>query len=123
MSGRVGLSVIPAPPSCRPNQAILSDTCTRLSLYVDAAKLRPSITTEDLCNEIRRLVAVHQASKSIQFEVVVLCDLKLGFNDTVEITIVSADAIRLFLVFRSKELNRVNSFCSLVATRWKVLTR
>lgn len=86
---KVSLSTIPAPPTCQPNQAVLSDYCMRMSLYVDIAKLRPSVTTEDLCNEIRGLVSVHEATKSTQFEIVVLCDFRLGLNDTVEITLVS----------------------------------
>lgn len=86
---KVSPSTIPAPPTCQPNQAVLSDYCMRMSLYVDIVKLRPSVTTEDLCNEIRGLVSVHEATKSTQFEIVVLCDFKLGLNDTVEITLVS----------------------------------
>lgn len=86
---RMNPSMIPAPLSCRPNQAILSDTCSRLSFYVDVAKLRPSINTEDLCYEIRKLISLREAGRSTQLEIVALCELKQSYNDTVEITLVS----------------------------------
>lgn len=83
-----GVSVLPALLSCRPNQAVLSDFCTRLSLYVNVSKLRPAVTTEDLCYEIRKLISLHEVSRSTQFEIIALCELKQGYNDTVEITLV-----------------------------------
>ena len=82
-------SMVPAPLSCRPNQAILSDVCSRLSFYVDITKLRPSINTEDLCYEIRKLISLREAGRNTQFEVVALCELKQSYNDTVEITLVN----------------------------------
>lgn len=82
-----GVSVLPALLSCRPNQAVLSDFCTRLSLYVNVSKLRPAVTTEDLCYEIRKLISLHEVSRSTQFEIIALCELKQGYNDTVEITL------------------------------------
>lgn len=81
--------MLPAVTSCRPNQAVLSDFCIRLSLYVDVAKLRPSVNTEDLCNEIRRLISIHEATKNTRFEIVAQCDIKQLYNDTVEIAVVS----------------------------------
>ncbi|XP_065216653.1 protein jagged-2-like [Planococcus citri] len=93
LNGKVSLPSIPAPPTCQPNQAVSSDYCMRMSLFVDIAKLRPSVTTEDLCNEIRALVSGHEASKNTHFEIVVLCDLKLGFNDTVEVTLSSSETV------------------------------
>lgn len=102
---KVSLSSIPAPPTCQPNQAILSDYCMRMSLYVDTAKLRPSVTTEDLCNEIRGLVSVHEATRSTQFEIIVLCDFKLGLNDTVEITLVSDVHIHFISVNNEKKVS------------------
>lgn len=75
--------------TCRPNRAQLSDRCTRLSLYVDVSRLKPSVDTEDVCNEVRKLVAIREATKKSACEIVALCDLKTGYNDTVEVTVVS----------------------------------
>ncbi|KAK7588165.1 hypothetical protein V9T40_005410 [Parthenolecanium corni] len=84
-------SMLPAVTSCRPNQAVLSDFCIRLSLYVDVTKLRPSVNTEDFCNEIRRLISIHEAAKNSRFEIVAQCDIKQLYNDTVEITVACTD--------------------------------
>ncbi|KAI5706104.1 hypothetical protein M8J75_004855 [Diaphorina citri] len=85
---RVAPPTFPSLPSCWPNQAALSNTCARLSLLVDLNKLRPSVSTESICTELRRLLAVHWASLGKYEErLVLLCDLKEGFNDTLEVTL------------------------------------
>lgn len=79
---------IPVLGACRPNQALLSDHCTRLTLYVDISKMRPSTSMEDVCNEIRRLISVREVTKNTRYEIIALCDLKQNYNDTIEITVV-----------------------------------
>lgn len=85
---KVGPPQIPAPPSCWPNQATLSNTCVRLSLLLDRSRLPPGVSTEGLCAELRSLLASHQASSGTHHSLVLLCDIKTGANDTLEVTMV-----------------------------------
>nr|CAD7441239.1 unnamed protein product [Timema bartmani] len=86
---RVGPPQLPSLPSCWPNQASLSLSCVRLSLYVDRNKLPPGVSIEGLCDQLRILLALHQASLESDHQLVLLCDLKQGYNDTIEATLVS----------------------------------
>ncbi|XP_063231226.1 protein jagged-1b [Bacillus rossius redtenbacheri] len=83
---RVGPPLLPAPPSCWPNQAALSDACARLTLLLDRSRLARGLSTEGLCLQLRRLAAARQASAGARSRLVLLCDLKQGSNDTVEVT-------------------------------------
>lgn len=85
---RVGPPSLPAPPTCWPNQAVLSNSCARLTLLLDRTQLPRGVTTEGLCMELRHLVASHQAAISASHRLVLLCDLKQGYNDTLEVTMV-----------------------------------
>lgn len=80
---------LPSPSSCWPNQAVLSNTCARLTLLLDRAKLPHGVAVEGLCGDLRRLLANHEAANDLQNELVLLCDLKIDYNDTVEVTLVS----------------------------------
>nr|CAD7458158.1 unnamed protein product [Timema tahoe] len=86
---RVGPPQLPSLPSCWPNQASLSLSCVRLSLYVDRNKLPPGVSIEGLCDQLRILLALHQASLESDHQLVLLCDLKQGYNDTIEATLSS----------------------------------
>ncbi|XP_044728206.1 protein jagged-1b isoform X2 [Chrysoperla carnea] len=86
---RVGPPSLPAPQSCWPNQATLSNACARLTLLLDRNKLPIGVTTEKLCISMRKLLAAHQASQGLQDVLILLCDLKTGFNDTIEVTLSS----------------------------------
>lgn len=86
---RVGPPSFPAPVTCWPNQAILSNSCARLTLLVERARLSTGVTTETLCMDLRRLIVAHQALVRGQDPLVLLCDLKQGYNDTIEVTVVS----------------------------------
>ncbi|XP_066997092.2 protein jagged-1b [Anabrus simplex] len=86
---RVGPPLLPAPPSCWPNQAELSNSCARLTLLLDRSKLPQGVSTEGLCVELRRLVAIHQSHTGGQDRLILLCDLKQGYNDTIEVTMSS----------------------------------
>ena len=90
---RVGPPSLPAPPTCWPNQAVLSNSCARLTLLLDRAQLPRGVTTEGLCVELRRLVAAHQAAIGASHRLVLLCDLKQGYNDTLEVTMVKINLI------------------------------
>ncbi|XP_046687565.1 protein jagged-1b isoform X1 [Homalodisca vitripennis] len=87
MSGKlVGPPLVPAPPSCWPNQAVLSNTCVRLSLLLERGRLLAGVSTESLCSELRSLLAAHQATSGAHHSLVLLCDLKTQANDTLEVT-------------------------------------
>lgn len=86
---RVGPPSFPAPTSCWPNQAELSNTCARLTLLLDRGKLMTGVSVESLCSSLRKLLAQHQAVNSLQHRLVLLCDLKIEYNDTIEVTLVS----------------------------------
>lgn len=86
---RVKPPSLPTPSSCWPNQAVLSNTCARLTLLLDRAKLPHGVAVEGLCGDLRRLLANHEAANDLQNELVLLCDLKIDYNDTVEVTLVS----------------------------------
>lgn len=90
LSGTVlGPPLVPAPESCWPNKAVLSNTCVRLSLLLERVRLPTGVSTEGLCGELRALLAAHQASSRGAASLVVLCDLRTGTNDTLEVTMVS----------------------------------
>ncbi|ERL84028.1 protein serrate-like [Dendroctonus ponderosae] len=84
---RVKAPVLPSPSSCWPNQATLSNTCARLTLLVDKVKLPQGTTVEGLCGDLRGLLANQQAIEGLQNHLVLLCDLKTDYNDTVEVTL------------------------------------
>lgn len=86
---RVGPPLFPAPQSCWPNQAVLSNSCARLTLLLDRAKLLTGVSVHGLCTSLRKLLAQHQAINSLQNRLVLLCDLKAQYNDTIEVTLVS----------------------------------
>lgn len=86
---RVKPPSVPSPSNCWPNQAVLSNTCARLTLLLDRVKLPQGMTVEGLCGDLRRLLANQQAMEGLDDSLVLLCDLKVGYNDTVEVTLVS----------------------------------
>nr|CAI5869526.1 unnamed protein product [Callosobruchus analis] len=84
---RVRPPSLPAPASCWPNQAVLSGACARLTLLLDRARLPQGATVEGLCADLRTLLAAQQAAEGLRDRLVLLCDLKTGYNDTVEVTL------------------------------------
>ncbi|CAH1364291.1 protein jagged-1b isoform X1 [Tenebrio molitor] len=84
---RVKPPSLPSPSTCWPNQAVLSNTCARLTLLLDRPKLPQGVTVESLCGDLRRLLANQQAANDLQNALVLLCDLKIDYNDTVEVTL------------------------------------
>ncbi|XP_014252915.1 protein jagged-1b isoform X2 [Cimex lectularius] len=89
ISGKlVGPPQVPSPETCWPNQAVLSNSCALLYLTFMTHSLRPGISTETVCKELRSLLATtHAALHSI----IVLCEIKTGSNDTVEVTMWSGE--------------------------------
>ncbi|RZF46822.1 hypothetical protein LSTR_LSTR008054 [Laodelphax striatellus] len=90
LSGKlVGPPQLPAPSTCWPNQIVLSNACARLTLFLDRNKLllRTGISVESFCADMRLMLAAHHAANHIQNHIVLLCDLKTGANDTIEVAI------------------------------------
>ncbi|KAJ8673898.1 hypothetical protein QAD02_005160 [Eretmocerus hayati] len=85
---RVGPPALPAPPTCWPGQAIPGPNCARLSILLRREALSPGTSVELLCRRLRRLVADPRRPQSL----VLLCDLKPGDNDSLELTIYSEAA-------------------------------
>ncbi|KAF5274040.1 hypothetical protein FQR65_LT04438 [Abscondita terminalis] len=90
---RVKPPSLPSPVTCWPNQAALSNTCARLTLLLDRIKLPLGITVEGLCGDLRRLLANYEASNDYQNVLVLLCDLKTDYNDTIEVTLSGTEGI------------------------------
>uniref|UniRef100_A0ABD2VVZ3 Delta-like protein n=1 Tax=Trichogramma kaykai TaxID=54128 RepID=A0ABD2VVZ3_9HYME len=85
---RVGPPALPAPPSCWPGQATPGPDCSRLSILLRRDSLTPGTSVELLCRKLRKLLADPRRPQSV----VLLCDIKPGDNDTVEVTIFSEAA-------------------------------
>ncbi|XP_025830978.1 protein jagged-1b [Agrilus planipennis] len=90
---RVKPPVVPSPVTCWPNQAVLSNTCARLTLLLERGKLPGGTTVEGLCNDLRRILANHEAANDMENELVLLCDLKTDYNDTIEVTLSGKEGV------------------------------
>ncbi|XP_051176779.1 protein jagged-1-like [Leptopilina boulardi] len=86
---RVGPPALPAPPSCWPGQAITGPTCSRLTILLRRETLIAGTSVELICRKLRRILADPRRPQSV----VLLCDLRTGENDTIEVTIFSEAAV------------------------------
>lgn len=83
---------LPASPDCWPNQAALGEQCARVSALLETGKAPRGATSETLCDALRTLLGarlVREPTADLRHIVVVLCEMKTGSNDTVEVTVVS----------------------------------
>jgi len=83
------LPSVPAPSDCWPNQAVLSAHCARLNLLLDRSKLKPGTSVEAVCGHLREIAATHQTITGTTDLLVILCEMKMGFNNNIEVTMVS----------------------------------
>jgi jagged-1 len=91
-SRRVAPPAYPAPVECWPNQAILDDQCSRVSILLELSQLPKGSSVDSMCHSLRTLLGekLLQSPKSIANTLLVLlCDMKNGTNDTIEMTISS----------------------------------
>ncbi|KAH8267892.1 hypothetical protein KR026_010302 [Drosophila bipectinata] len=95
-SRRVAPPNLPAKASCWPNQAAVNENCARLTILLDLERVGRGASVEGLCSLVRVLLAA-QLVKQPAFptgqeagQLMVLCDLKAGTNDTVELTVSSS---------------------------------
>ncbi|XP_026469731.1 protein jagged-1b [Ctenocephalides felis] len=91
-SRRVAPPALPASPDCWPNQAALGEQCARVSALLETGKAPRGATSETLCDALRTLLGarlVIEPTADLRHIVVVLCEMKTGSNDTVEVTVSS----------------------------------
>ncbi|XP_060645747.1 protein serrate isoform X2 [Drosophila nasuta] len=98
-SRRVAPPRLPAKATCWPNQALVNENCARLTILLDLERVGKGATVEGLCSLVRVLLAARliklpvtpQASPGEdQGMLMVLCDVKTGTNDTIELTVSSS---------------------------------
>ncbi|BFF92609.1 protein serrate [Drosophila madeirensis] len=96
-SRRVAPPSLPAKASCWPNQALVNENCARLTILLDLERVGRGASVEGLCSLVRVLLAAQlvkleapSAPSQEQGLLMVLCDLKSGSNDTIELTVSSS---------------------------------
>lgn len=91
VSRRVAPPKFPVSAKCWPNQATLNEHCSRISILLDLLKLANGTSTEDFCHSLRTLLGGKMLEKRHFFAsfLIIICDIKSGTNDTIEVTIVS----------------------------------
>lgn len=91
-SRRVAPPKLPAKIDCWPNQAVLNENCARISILIENKAIQSGTSVEGICFNLRtllgtRLVKIDQETQPPLL--ILLCDIKSGTNDTIEVTIVS----------------------------------
>uniref|UniRef100_A0A182W1J3 EGF-like domain-containing protein n=1 Tax=Anopheles minimus TaxID=112268 RepID=A0A182W1J3_9DIPT len=89
-SRRVAPPKIPAPTDCWPNQATLGTACARVSILLELNRLVRGTSVDGLCHLLRLQLGeklIKNPSFDVSAFIVVLCDLKIGTNDTIEVTL------------------------------------
>ncbi|XP_059481287.1 protein jagged-1b isoform X2 [Neocloeon triangulifer] len=76
----------PPSPDCWPNQAVLSSRCARLSLLLDRSKLKPGTSVEGICGQLRKIASTYQTINGDTNLLVIVCEMKTGFNNIIEVT-------------------------------------
>lgn len=93
-SRRVAPPKLPAPIECWPNQATLDEQCARITILMENKSIQPSTSVEGICVNLRTLLGtrlvkiVQDATPPL---LILLCDIKTGTNDTIEVTVVSIE--------------------------------
>ncbi|XP_062537642.1 protein serrate [Armigeres subalbatus] len=89
-SRRVAPPRIPAPIDCWPNQATLGTHCARISILLELNRLSRGTSVDGMCHLLRLQLGeklIKSPSIDVTVFVVVMCDLKTGTNDTIEVTL------------------------------------
>ncbi|KAL7730301.1 hypothetical protein ACLKA6_016552 [Drosophila palustris] len=98
-SRRVAPPRLPAKATCWPNQALVNENCARLTILLDLERVGKGASVEGLCSLVRVLLAARLIKQPVapqtnpaedQGMLMVLCDLKTGTNDTIELTVSSS---------------------------------
>lgn len=88
----------PATTKCWPNQAVLSENCSRINIVLDMIKISKGLSTESYCHYLRTILGGRMLEQKVFFHsaIIIICDIKSGTNDTIEVTIVStADCLQI----------------------------
>lgn len=91
-SRRVAPPKLPAPIECWPNQAVLDENCARITILMENRVIQPGTSVEGICASLRTLLGTRLVKIVADMQpplLVLLCDIKSGTNDTIEVTIVS----------------------------------
>lgn len=91
-SRRVAPPKLPAPIECWPNQATLDENCARITILLESRFIQSGTSVEGICLSLRTLLGTRLVKITSDNQpplLVLLCDLKTGTNDTIEVTIVS----------------------------------
>ena len=73
-------------------QATLGTACARISILLELNRLVRGTSVDGLCHLLRLQLGeklIKNPSFDVSVFIVVLCDLKAGTNDTIEVTLVS----------------------------------
>ena len=91
----------PASSKCWPNQAILSENCSRISIILDMLKIPKGLSTENYCHDLRTLLGGRVVEQKLfsHSTIILICDIKTGTNDTIEVTVVSKQIILSFFAY------------------------
>jgi len=83
----------PTSDKCWPNQAIVSDNCSRINILLNLLKESRGLSSESFCHKIRTLLGGKMLEQKmfVQSTIIIICDIKTGTNDTIEVTMVSID--------------------------------
>lgn len=91
-SRRVAPPKLPAKINCWPNQAELSEQCARITILLERNRITSGTSVEEVCLNLRILLGIRLVKTSQAFYfplLIILCDIKSGSNDTIEVTVVS----------------------------------
>lgn len=93
-SRRVAPPKLPAAAECWPNQATLDENCARITILLESKLIPQGTSVEGICWNLRTLLGtrlVKTISEAQPPLLIVLCDIKSGSNDTIEVTVVSSE--------------------------------
>lgn len=81
----------PASNKCWPNQAVLSENCSRINIILDILNISKGLSTESYCHNLRTLLGGRMLEQKLfsHSAIILICDIKSGTNDTIEVTVVS----------------------------------
>lgn len=99
----------PATTKCWPNQAMLSENCSRINIVLDMLKISKGLSTESYCHNLRTILGGRMVEQRIFFHsaIIIICDIKSGSNDTIEVTIVSKSQLGKSAISSSNYLNNL----------------
>lgn len=101
-SRRVAPPKLPASIDCWPNQAVLGESCARITILLENKRIPQGTSVEGLCHNLRTLVGTKMIKASQETTpplLIILCDIKTGNNDTVEVTVVSIKSLKCSVIF------------------------